>query len=350
MDLTIRYATTTDGFRIGYAEAGNGYPLVALPTPPTLDIACARDLFDYINAPLAERFRWIMYDARGCGHSQRPASDFSTEALLRDFEAVKNELQLGRCAVQASSHSVPVALAIAARWPDLVTHLVLRDGWLCLTNHAVPGRESVAALQKTNWEIYTEYWGRVVGGDYGDHVRVNYGRYLRELTDPATHILAMSAWTARDATAFAPLVQAKTLVIHTRAREWLPPEAGRDLAAALPNARLVYSDDLTSANLPDIIAAFVFEGVDIPDPASFARIQAANANGVLSAREREVLALLGAGRSNAQIADALVLSPHTVGRHVANIFHKIDAHTRAEAATWAAHHGLTTSHNTMPKP
>ena len=52
----------------------------------------------------------------------------------------------------------------------------------------------------------------------------------------------------------------------------------------------------------------------------------------LSAREREVLALIAQGASNAAIAERLHLSDHTVKRHVANILLKLDLPTRAAAA------------------
>ena len=56
----------------------------------------------------------------------------------------------------------------------------------------------------------------------------------------------------------------------------------------------------------------------------------------LSARELEVLALVAEGLSNQRIAEALVLSEHTVRRHVANILKKMDAPSRTAAATLAA--------------
>jgi DNA-binding CsgD family transcriptional regulator len=52
----------------------------------------------------------------------------------------------------------------------------------------------------------------------------------------------------------------------------------------------------------------------------------------LTAREREVLALVAEGRSNAAIAQRLQLSEHTAKRHVANILLKLDLPTRAAAA------------------
>lgn len=51
----------------------------------------------------------------------------------------------------------------------------------------------------------------------------------------------------------------------------------------------------------------------------------------LSAREREVLALLARGFSNQQIADHLVISPHTAKRHVKNILARLDVNNRTQA-------------------
>jgi DNA-binding NarL/FixJ family response regulator len=60
----------------------------------------------------------------------------------------------------------------------------------------------------------------------------------------------------------------------------------------------------------------------------------------LSSREIEVLRLIAEGRSNAQIAEALTISPFTVNRHVSNIFDKIGAANRAEATAYALRQGL----------
>jgi len=60
----------------------------------------------------------------------------------------------------------------------------------------------------------------------------------------------------------------------------------------------------------------------------------------LSAREREVLALVAEGLSDSGIAERLVLSRHTVHRHVANAMRKLDARTRAAAVARAGQLGL----------
>jgi DNA-binding NarL/FixJ family response regulator len=60
----------------------------------------------------------------------------------------------------------------------------------------------------------------------------------------------------------------------------------------------------------------------------------------LSARELEVLRLLAAGRSNRAIAADLVISEHTVARHVQNIFSKLGVSSRTAAAAYAFQHDL----------
>ncbi len=60
----------------------------------------------------------------------------------------------------------------------------------------------------------------------------------------------------------------------------------------------------------------------------------------LTARELEVLRLVASGRSNAEIAAALVLSEKTVARHLSNIFGKLEVGSRTAATAFAFEHGL----------
>jgi DNA-binding NarL/FixJ family response regulator len=60
----------------------------------------------------------------------------------------------------------------------------------------------------------------------------------------------------------------------------------------------------------------------------------------MSDREREVLALVGAGVANKQIAHRLGISPKTVKSHMGHIFRQIGVNDRLQAALWARRHGL----------
>ena len=62
--------------------------------------------------------------------------------------------------------------------------------------------------------------------------------------------------------------------------------------------------------------------------------------GELSEREREVLALIGAGRTNAEIAQELVISMATVKTHVRHLFAKLDLRDRVHAVVLARDAGL----------
>jgi DNA-binding NarL/FixJ family response regulator len=62
--------------------------------------------------------------------------------------------------------------------------------------------------------------------------------------------------------------------------------------------------------------------------------------GGLTDRERQVLRMIAEGRSNREIAEALVLSVKTVERHRANIMEKLGLHSRTALVKYAIRKGL----------
>jgi ATP/maltotriose-dependent transcriptional regulator MalT len=68
----------------------------------------------------------------------------------------------------------------------------------------------------------------------------------------------------------------------------------------------------------------------------------------LSAREMDVLRLIAGGRSNREIAETLFVSARTVERHIANIYGKLDLHSRTQATAYAFAHDLVPSRMGAP--
>jgi DNA-binding NarL/FixJ family response regulator len=80
---------------------------------------------------------------------------------------------------------------------------------------------------------------------------------------------------------------------------------------------------------------------DKPAISATTTLQAAKAQwDGLTARERDVAALVALGQSNREIADKLVVSERTVDAHVGNILSKLEFRSRAQIATWAVSKGL----------
>jgi DNA-binding CsgD family transcriptional regulator len=101
--------------------------------------------------------------------------------------------------------------------------------------------------------------------------------------------------------------------------------------------------DSDGAGLEFDAARGVFEDLGaIPDLAQLRRLSGSllRPGDGLSPREREVLALLAAGKTNRAIAAELFLSEKTIARHVSNIFAKLALSSRAEATAYAYKHGL----------
>jgi DNA-binding NarL/FixJ family response regulator len=106
--------------------------------------------------------------------------------------------------------------------------------------------------------------------------------------------------------------------------------------------RVLGDDDAAAMELEAARGVFETLGAapDLREVKSLIGTAAARDSYGLTPRELEVLRLVAAGRSNREIAEALVISEHTVARHVQNIFAKLRVPSRTAAVAFAFEHAL----------
>jgi non-specific serine/threonine protein kinase len=126
--------------------------------------------------------------------------------------------------------------------------------------------------------------------------------------------------------------------IDARALAGLYPELAYERRRALEHARLVLGEESFAAEssvgqtlTQDDAVLEAFKATQVEPPAS-------TSDGPLTPRQHEVAMLIARGLMNGQIAERLIISPHTVERHVENILDRLRVSSRTEIAVWMVEH------------
>jgi pimeloyl-ACP methyl ester carboxylesterase/DNA-binding CsgD family transcriptional regulator len=351
----VRFARTGDGVTIGYQVFGQGPALVWLPSLSNIVAQWRIPAMRTAYTGLARELTVVLYDGRGTGSSDRriDLDDLGVDAHLRDLGAVLDGAGLDRVSLLGYYHSVPTAIAFAARWPGRVERMVLFGGAAQLREAMVPAQtQALLSLVEQDWGLFADAAATTwLGWDAAPT-----GRGIAEAFRTATTAPVARAWFDAaqriDVTAQLPQVQAPTLVLYRQSDQQIPVEVFRRLAGGLPDGRLVELPGSTptlfiedpAADLR-LVTDFVTNRQPISAPAAAGPgLAAAGAGGPgwagarsssLTPREYEVLRLLATGDSNTEIARKLGIAVHTVERHLANLYRKIGARGRADAVAYA---------------
>jgi proline iminopeptidase len=246
------------GISLNVKIFGKGYPLVLMHGGP------GADLFTMMGfRPLADQYTMIFYDHRCNGRST--GADVTTmtfENLTADAEALRQTLGFEKWAVLGHSFGGNVALEYTLRYPQSLTHLVLvnsgGDYWW-------PSENASKVLAQRGFDQETvDLAQRWFNGQFPPDKMFSSLMKLRNAYDPyMTTIQALpmlipglKSKLRPEAPIFAETTYLKTwkvmdrlseirvptLVLAGRQDFVYPPESQEELAAGIPNARLVLID------------------------------------------------------------------------------------------------------------
>ncbi len=328
------------GRRLGYEVVGDG-ALVLAPAwwVSHLEEDRRNPAFAHFWTAVGEGRTVVRYDRFGVGVSDR---DLRDEDLTVDGEvevicALLDELGAEKLSLFGGSSGGCAAIAFAARYPERVERLALYGSYAegpAITTPAVG--EAIAAAVRSHWGIGSRLLSDIFLGEVSGAEQNEFARFQREAASAETAARLLEQVYRNDVRDQLPLVKAPTVVVHRRDDRAIPYSLGREVAAGIAGARLVPLAG--SAHFPwngdaDIVARVLRTGRENG-------VAEESAAGLLSRREREVLELVAQGFNDREIAEQLILSPHTVHRHVANIRDKLGHGSRTAAVAEAARLGL----------
>ena len=338
MEQDIRFCEA-DGRRIAYATVGAG-PLLLFGGRWVTHLEdewaqpAARSFFE----ELARTHRVVRYDRLGTGLSDRALGAPPTiESEARTLAAVAEACGGGPATLFACSCAGLAGATLASAEPQLFERIVFFGGYAARDDIPEATRRSLVDFVRVNWSLAAQMLaGLFVPRASGEEI-ASLSHQQRRAADADVAAAYLDLDLTADLRELLPALTMPALVLHRRGDRTVPIGRGRELASLLPNARFVPLGG--DSHLPwmderrDLLRALSAFLDDAP------RAEADD-DSPLTSRETEVLRLVATGLSNREIASTLVVSEHTVHRHVANILRKLAQTTRAAAAAHGTRVGL----------
>jgi len=347
----IRYLRTADGVQLAWAEAGAGPTLIKAANWMThLEFEWESPVWRHWIRFFSDHFRYIRHDERGCGMTDWNVGDLSFARWIEDLEAVVAAVNPTEpFALLGISQGAATCIAYAVKHPERVSRLVLYGAYARGTyRRGDPDKERLyrALIEMTalgwgkdNPAFRQVFTSRFIPGATDEQVGW-FNDLCRKTTSPEIAARLLETRAGIDVLDLLERVQAPTLILHSREDDVIPIAEGHILATGIPGAQFVELDSKNHILLDcepawERFCAEVLDFMDVKESPGEDR-----AFESLTAREREVLALITEGLGNAQIAERLSISEKTVRNHVSNIFDKLGVWTRAQAMVFAHDRGF----------
>ena len=254
-----------------------------------------------------------------------------------------DDLALGDFDLWGFQDSVGAAVAYTVANPGRVSRLLLWDAYVRGSKVAdVEAAASIIALVRSNWSLALRTFANLAFPTGPAELQHWLASQWRRSITPEVAVRYIEFLFQLDLSDYLPRITVPALVLHRRGDSSMPLAGSRAAAALIPGARfLTLEGDIAYAWLGDNsylehVRRFLDEG---RPPSRAPQLEVANRDR-LSEREIEVLRLLAQGKTNQEIAAALVISLNTVAHHVTNILNKAALSNRTEAAAYAYRNGI----------
>jgi pimeloyl-ACP methyl ester carboxylesterase/DNA-binding CsgD family transcriptional regulator len=346
----VRYVNAADGVRLAWAESGAGPTVVKAANWLThLEYEWESPVWKHWLQFFTERTRFVRYDERGCGMSDWRDQGLALDVWASDLDAVMRAAVVDTpVTLLGISQGAATCIRYALDHPDRVGRLILYGGYARGgLRRGAPEAEvffrAMIDLARVGWGRDNPTFRQIFTSRFFPNGTPEQLEWFNDLCLKTTtgEIVArlLEARALVDVSEQLQHVRVPTLVIHARNDEVVPLSEGRLLASAIVGAEFVELDSRNHVLLEHEPAWGRFREA-VQSFLGLEREPGASAFSALSARERDVLALLTEGLSNTGIAERLSISEKTVRNHTSSIFDKLGVWSRAQAIVFARDHGF----------
>ena len=345
----IRFANTSDDVRLAWTSSGRGPALVKAANWLThLEYDRESLVWAHWQQFLEQHFTYYRYDERGIGMSQHQVNDLSPSTWYPDFETVVEAAKPEKPFVLLGiSQGTGAALSYAANHPENVSHLIIYGGYVQGWAHREPEerrrREAIRELVELGWgtsnSVFRRLYTSMFLPDGTEEQLTWFDEVCAKSASPALAARLMGEQSHADFRAITEQIEVPTLVIHCLDDAVIPYSQGEEIAAGIRDAEFVQIDSRNHILMADEpgwqkLKSLVLDFTGVESAAEDALFAG------LSERERDVLAEIATGSSNAEISTRLFISEKTVKNHITRIFDKLGVSNRSQAIVRARDGGF----------